>query len=57
MNPRAKTGRHPSDVNQAAFDFGYRLADVNDGACPHYQQSSPKARVLALLDDMIKAGY
>lgn len=29
---------------------------VNDGKCPQYQQSTPKQRVMALLDDMIAAG-
>ncbi|MCF0059891.1 hypothetical protein MUK70_11635 [Dyadobacter chenwenxiniae] len=34
----------------------YSLIGVNDGASP-YPQPTPKQRVLALLNDMIKAGY
>lgn len=38
---------------------GHRVyfSDVNDGLCKKYQQQTPKQRVIALLDDMIKAGF
>lgn len=33
------------------------IADVNNGNCIDYNQPTPKQRTLALLQDMIKAGY
>lgn len=33
------------------------FASINDNNSLHYTQKTPKKRVLALLDDMIKAGY
>ena len=39
--------------------FGYPtiLPRVNDGKDSRYPQNTPKDRVMALLDDMIKTGY
>lgn len=33
------------------------IQDVNDGFFKAYSQPTPKQRVMALLDDMIAAGY
>jgi hypothetical protein len=38
-------------------DHFYWIGDVNDGTCKLYPQSTPKKRVISLLDDMIAAGY
>jgi len=35
----------------------FLTSEVNDGECPAYSQATPKLRSLALLDDMIAAGY
>jgi len=45
------------ELSYTVYSFiGYGISSVNDGACPLYQQSTPKARVIALLDDMIEKG-
>lgn len=36
---------------------GYDIADINNEPLFEYQQETPKARVMALLKDIIKAGY
>lgn len=41
----------------ATNGFGSGIANVNDGNDIRYQQPTPKQRVIALLRDMIKAGY
>ena len=35
----------------------YNIAGVNNGDCEKYQQSTAKERSLAMLDDMIEAGF
>lgn len=46
---------------EASNDFDNDIANVNNGGQwtigSKYQQKSPKARVIALLKDMIEAGY
>lgn len=55
---------YTSDINKASMKFfktsepTHGIAAVNDGLYHHtYKQSTPKDRVIALLDDMIKAGF
>lgn len=43
-----------SFLGYSSGNMGFR---VNDGELKNYPQSTPKQRVMALLDDMIKAGY
>ena len=35
----------------------YNIASVNNGECEEYQQPTAKERSLAMLDDMIEAGF
>lgn len=46
LNPKGTSVHHISGI-----------ASVNDGKNYKYQQPRPKQRVIALLNDMIKAGY
>ena len=50
-----------ADIGDAFFNdplFGYyKIAEVNDGVDDRYPQSTPKQRIMALLDDMIAAGF
>jgi hypothetical protein len=35
-------------------DVRFCVASINNGGCPDYQQETPKARVLAALEDIIR---
>lgn len=37
--------------------FSSSLADINNGEIKSYKQRGPRARTIAILKDMIKAGY
>lgn len=61
-------GLHPSaDIELCAYKIVGRIStflkgigdafDINDGNLTKYRQDTPKQRVIALLDDMIAAGY
>lgn len=53
----ARCGKDETDESRAFAGpiklRGISISDVNDGRDSHYQQSTPKARVLACLNDLL----
>jgi hypothetical protein len=48
---------HISSIRMESEAFGKSIAKVNNMKFRKYQQETPKERVIALLNDMIAAGY